>query len=260
MIGQQPVTSQEVNDDGSNHMNIDRTIGVNKTEELTFEEPVVLYVHGDDLDIQTDLEDELHTESANDIREEFNATKRIARKPLKCSQCTKKFATKTKLDYHLRTHKKLFECSVCQKKFAIKKTFDRHLRTHKDPFKCSHCEKKFPSKTKLDCHVKKHRKPFECSHCKKKFKGEKTFNRHLRIHSEKFECSHCKKEFASLARLRRHLVTHEKLGLDNGLHDGKREDRIRDMKIHMNMWTAMELIHISIICGMCCPGARGLSY
>ncbi|KXJ08091.1 Zinc finger protein 84 [Exaiptasia diaphana] len=208
MIGQS-ITSQEVNDDGYNHMNIDRTIGVNKTEELTFEEPVVLYVHGDDLDIQTDLEDELHTESANDIQEELNVTKHIARKPLKCSQCRKKFVTKTKLDYHLRTHKKLFECSVCQKKFAVKATFERHLRTHKDPFKCSHCEKKITSKNKLDCHVKKHREK-ECSYCRKKFALKGSLTRHLRIHTgeKPFECSYCKKKFSLKHNMIDHLQIH----------------------------------------------------
>ena len=87
----------------------------------------------------------------------------------KCKVCSEKFAVKSELNAHVRSHpKNVYQCEYCPRTFSKKFAFDQHTRTHtgEKPFPCTICPKRLATKVSLDLHLKTHEenreRPFPC--------------------------------------------------------------------------------------------------
>ncbi|XP_077400716.1 uncharacterized protein LOC144035127 [Vanacampus margaritifer] len=163
-----------------------------------------------------------------------------------CSECGRKFAWKSALVRHLKTHgddadKGLLKCPQCELSFSCASYLARHLHTHQEerayacgcgksfacrtaltthqrihqkdrPHVCAQCGKGFLYKGGLLNHMKIHSEemPFMCSFCGKCFKRERNMRKHERCHTREnvYSCSQCDKSFVYKATLIRHELTH----------------------------------------------------
>ncbi len=134
-------------------------------------------------------------------------------KPNHCTQCSKSFAQKSKLNIHMKVHTgvKPFSCSQCSKSFARLDKLHGHLRIHsgEKPYSCSQCVKSFASSADLQRHLRVHtsEKPYICSQCSKSFTQSSGLQLHLRIHAgeKPYSCENCTKSFARSDKLKRHV-------------------------------------------------------
>ncbi|XP_074469115.1 uncharacterized protein LOC141754134 [Sebastes fasciatus] len=105
-------------------------------------------------------------------------------KPFSCSECDKRFGTKTCLNRHMRSHKgeKPFICSVCRKSFIQSGHLQLHMRIHtgEKPFICPVCGKRFIQKAHLTHHMAVHtgERLFSCSVCNKRFAWRRQIKKH----------------------------------------------------------------------------------
>lgn len=140
-----------------------------------------------------------------------------ASKPFKCSYCTKRFLTKTRLLRHKHNrHPKssVFKCDHCDQTFPYKHRLLKHLPTHnKDKrYKCQLCPRSFASEIALSNHQEEHTdaRPHKCEPCIRAFRTRKLLLSHnRRIHAVRemrFACSFCDKKFPE----RTNLVLHER--------------------------------------------------
>jgi len=50
-----------------------------------------------------------------------------------CYVCNKKYATKGKLDFHMKTHQEAqYECALCNKRFSTQQYLNYHMKVHPD--------------------------------------------------------------------------------------------------------------------------------
>jgi uncharacterized Zn-finger protein len=50
-----------------------------------------------------------------------------------CYVCDKKYPSKGKLEFHMKTHQEAqYECSVCSKRFSTQQYLNYHLKVHPD--------------------------------------------------------------------------------------------------------------------------------
>lgn len=50
-----------------------------------------------------------------------------------CYVCNKKYATKGKLDFHMKTHQEAqYECTLCSKRFSTQQYLNNHMKVHPD--------------------------------------------------------------------------------------------------------------------------------
>ena len=107
--------------------------------------------------------------------------------------CTKKFATKRKVQIHFKSIHEKIKCDYCDKSFSQIANLNRHIRTiHKgqNNYKCESCGKLFTRNDNLKLHI-------HTIH-------ESTKEKFPKAGQDFFPCSSCKIKFRSLAKNRLH--------------------------------------------------------
>ena len=164
-------------------------------------------------------------------------------RPFKCTfpNCTKKYATISKLVAHERTHTgiKPFICQICQKSFNEKGNLKAHLKFHSEirPFKCPLCDKRYKSNVHLKDHIRIQHyqiKKFRCQFCNKSFGRTSALKVHVRKHIDKkrFQCKFegCGKRFAEKRNMEKHYKSHFK-NLDQTIKNDKAKKTYGSKKI-----------------------------
>jgi KRAB domain-containing zinc finger protein len=129
-----------------------------------------------------------------------------------CNFCGKKFAQKTTLLSHLRTHSEStqaqpYRCSHCDFTAVQHQLLKQHnYYIHKigsDPVKAS--DKQKPNQKTKESKVKA--LPYACTVCFKAFKLPSTLSKHQQTHFEnrKHVCEHCSASFKRAEHLRIHV-------------------------------------------------------
>ncbi|EDW39789.1 GL14491 [Drosophila persimilis] len=94
----------------------------------------------------------------------------------------------------MHTDERPYKCTNCSKSFLQKSKLDAHIRTHTGdrPYKCSHCSKSFQQNAHLQVHSRTHtgELPYKCSHCSRSFKYKnKSYQRHILTHTKNDKCA-----------------------------------------------------------------------
>ena len=92
---------------------------------------------------------------------------------LTCSECPKKFTSRSGLQIHMKSHSDLpilHRCTSCQMSFATGGRLQRHMISHSDSstFACNGCGANFKYKSSLKRHVQSHQ---PCMHLTSEIKN-----------------------------------------------------------------------------------------
>ncbi|KAM6224559.1 zinc finger protein 526 [Rhynchocyon petersi] len=154
---------------------------------------------------------------------------------LPCPQCSKSFASASRLSRHRRAvhgpPERRHRCGVCGKGFKKLVHVRNHLRTHtgERPFQCHSCGKTFASLANLSRHQLTHTgvRPYQCLDCGKCFTQSSNLQQHRRLHlrpvafartprrsiaglynKSPYYCGTCGRWFRAMTGLRLHQRVH----------------------------------------------------
>lgn len=154
---------------------------------------------------------------------------------LPCPQCSKSFASASRLSRHRRAvhgpPERRHRCGICGRGFKKLVHVHNHLRTHtgERPFQCHSCGKTFASLANLSRHQLTHTglRPYQCLDCGKRFTQSSNLQQHRRLHlrpvtfsraprlpvnglynKSPYYCGTCGRWFRALAGLRLHQRVH----------------------------------------------------
>lgn len=111
-------------------------------------------------------------------------------------------------------NEKQYICEVCSKTFASKSGLRFHLISHygSKPHVCQHCSKSFAFLSYKKRHERTHTgdKMFICHVCSASFASSNGLRYHLRTHTGEanYHCNTCSKSFARYKYLKEHIFTH----------------------------------------------------
>ncbi|XP_041366734.1 uncharacterized protein LOC121381478 [Gigantopelta aegis] len=137
-------------------------------------------------------------------------------KPFGCHLCGKAYGDRGSLNAHNASHEgaKPFVCDLCGRQYTHKGSFKSHMRTHTGdkPFQCDHCGTQFSFRSSLLCHIKTHtgERPYTCDICGKTFADRSVQLRHTRSHKgdKPYQCKECGKGFTQSGTLKIHRRKH----------------------------------------------------
>lgn len=137
----------------------------------------------------------------------------------KCPQCSKRFAFRTKLTFHLKTvhtTSRPYLCEDCGSNFKNPASLRHHrIRKHQptnNKKECTVCNKMIPIYS-MSKHMHTHKAyTIQCPRCDKMFKNTSTLKQHIRIHEDQrqYKCDMCGVGFNRRDGLRLHMKVHTK--------------------------------------------------
>ena len=140
---------------------------------------------------------------------------------IRCEFCSKAFSKPSRLASHVRSHHKNirdFACPSCDKAFKTRVHLNNHFRQHsgEKPFQCGVCHERFRHKASMLSHCRKHngQRPYCCEICGKTFREPSTLKAHSRVHTgdKPYICNQCGKSFTQRAGLNYHKrASHDNL-------------------------------------------------
>ena len=166
-----------------------------------------------------------------------------------CSQCSKKFDRKERLEVHILKHTrgtKPFLCKTCNKSFTRKESLIKHQWMTHDvkpvEFSCNLCNATFPKRSERREHLANAHPDgtFRCTenNCLAQFKKSSSYHAHIdfcRSSNPKFKCEFpgCNKVFNNKGLLEQHKSKHEdpRLICD---HCGNKFRWLSSYKAHLN--------------------------
>ena len=132
---------------------------------------------------------------------------RALKKPHKCHECERSFATVAALRKHQHPRKE-FACKYCEKTYVSLGALKMHIRTHTLPCKCTICGKAFSRPWLLQGHIRTHtgEKPYKCTNCQRAFADRSNLRAHLQTHTavKKYCCNQCSRSFSRMSLLLKH--------------------------------------------------------
>lgn len=152
-----------------------------------------------------------------------------------CPKCSKRFACRSNLNYHMTTHQQTVrqvQCERCGKWLKNKLCLKKHMVQHSSiRHSCTICSYSALNQQCLRNHIKvKHssEKPHKCSHCDKSFKLKNTLISHMVQHSgiKRYTCEFCNRAaFASSGNFYAHRKRMHPQQLAELLEKREREER-----------------------------------
>ncbi|XP_012272354.1 zinc finger protein 502 isoform X2 [Orussus abietinus] len=142
----------------------------------------------------------------------------VSRREYRCSQCSKSFGRKDRLEFHEMRHNEdmnEFVCSSCGKEFSTEHAlYEHYLFVHKQarPHMCELCGKSFQLKARLKDHLRSHtgERPFQCDVCGQRYATNSALKLHKKTHIafRHFTCQICNKTYRKKQNMNEHLERH----------------------------------------------------
>lgn len=143
---------------------------------------------------------------------------------IRCSQCTCKFKSESRLERHrIRRHSLLnsFLCQYCGKDFKKHSHLNLHVQQihmRLKQYKCRYCPELFVYISTRRYHELSHnnQRPYSCDSCDATFKDITTKRTHIQVHHillKNYKCHFCEKDFHTKGSLMKHKKIH--IGIKN---------------------------------------------
>ncbi|XP_058056871.1 zinc finger protein 30 homolog [Anopheles bellator] len=140
---------------------------------------------------------------------------------VKCSECSKIFATNSIVKQHIKqvhSATRSHVCNICGITYKYLKSLKLHLQNHEKRV-CPECDTVFSSVYAMLRHRKGHVKestPFQCAFCNRSFKQKADLKSHDRLRGRAFQCDICCHSFNKQMFLTNHKrrVHWQQLGLE----------------------------------------------